>query len=345
MGSELIVFEKEVEAYMPRWEDVLQASGVPVATFMRSVVISCERNPALLQANRQTLLLAGTSLAVLGLEADGVTGQGFLVSFRGRVQPLVGYKGFNTQAGRSGMMLLGEAVHRNDEFDYELGTRPWVHHKPVLENRGPIVAAWSQLTHSSIPPSTPTILGLEELEEIMKRSPAARKGDGPWRDNSIGYSAMCAKSAKRRQARSVPLNLGIGARQMLLAAAMEEKAEMTGEAAYLTPDGALLGSDGRSTPEPVPIAPPDENASKVLDVPPLEVHLADGSKRSFTVIDDWKTFMIRGITTIQDPVKLNAFEERNNNQMAAVANFPGWTGAAEEIENAFAARKKELGND
>ena len=49
-----------------------------------------------------------------GLEVDGVTGQAFLVPFAGKVQLVVGYKGYNTLGARAGLTITGEVVRSGD---------------------------------------------------------------------------------------------------------------------------------------------------------------------------------------------------------------------------------------
>jgi phage RecT family recombinase len=70
------------------------------------------------------------SAACLGLEVDGVTGQAYLIPFKGRAQLVVGYKGYNTLAARSGITITGAVVREGDEFDYQLGSAAFVRHKP-----------------------------------------------------------------------------------------------------------------------------------------------------------------------------------------------------------------------
>ena len=67
-------------------------------------VIQCgERNRTLYECQPHSLRLAVLSMATMNLESDGFTGQGYLLPFnmRGRgkvVQPVIGYKGYNTLA-------------------------------------------------------------------------------------------------------------------------------------------------------------------------------------------------------------------------------------------------------
>ncbi len=115
--NDLVVFEKQLQPLIPRFEQVL-ARIMPVERLVASLMISLERTPKLLDCDRQSLLNAAMTFAVLGLELDGVTGQGFLLPFkikgRGVVQPCIGYKGYNTLGARANMTITGEVVREGD---------------------------------------------------------------------------------------------------------------------------------------------------------------------------------------------------------------------------------------
>lgn len=255
VSSDLVIFENTLKPLAPRFEQAL-AGAIPVERLMRSIMVSVERNPDLLtKSDRQSLLNASMSAACLALEVDGVTGQAFFIPFAGKAQLVIGYKGMNTLGARSGFSIQGEVVREGDEFDYELGDRGFVKHKPKLGNRGPILAAWA--TASSLHrPSLVSVLGIDDIMEIMKKSPGAKRSDSPWRDMMIGFPAMAAKSAKRRLSRAMPLNADP---RFHLAAAMEEGFEERGKNTWIDPqrgvqidgeiisDMPLINHDQRST--------------------------------------------------------------------------------------------------
>src|SRR5689334_8691698 len=95
---------------------------------VRTVLISVERTPKLRECSMESVVMAATTFAVLGLEVDGVTGQGFLLPFKGKVQPVTGYKGYNTLGHRAGLTITGGLYREGDEFDYAEGSRAFVHH-------------------------------------------------------------------------------------------------------------------------------------------------------------------------------------------------------------------------
>jgi recombination protein RecT len=235
MASELVIFENTLRPLAPRFEQAL-AGAVPVERLMRSIMVSVERNPKLLEANRQSLLNASMSAACLALEVDGVTGQAFFVPFKGQAQLIIGYKGMNTLAARSGFTVQGEVVREGDEFDFELGDKGFVRHKPKLVGGDrPIIAAWATASANNRP-SIISVLSYDDILDIRKKSPGASRSDSPWNDAKIGFPAMASKSAKRRLSRAMPLNADP---RFHLAAAMEEATEERGRSAWIDPQRGL----------------------------------------------------------------------------------------------------------
>jgi recombination protein RecT len=236
--NELIALERQLEPLAPHFAQVL-GNMMPVERLVRTVVISAERMPRLLQCDRQSLFNGAMTFAVLGLEVDGATGQGYLVPFNDRrrgiqiVQPVIGYKGYNTLGARSGLTIAGGVVREGDEFDYGEGSKAFVHHKRKLggERDRKIIAAWSTAT-STLRPAIVKVLSIDELLSIKAKSP--RGNEPPWADREIGFPAMCEKSAKRRLARDMPLNV------FQLAAGMEEAFEEQGKPAWISEQRSVV---------------------------------------------------------------------------------------------------------
>jgi recombination protein RecT len=229
--NELVAFERQLAPLAPRFAEVL-GQTMPVERLIRTVAVAVERLPKLLECNRQSLFNAAMSAAVLGLEVDGVTGQAFLIPFKDRAQLVIGYKGFSTLAARAGITITGSVVREGDVFEFDLG-EGWITHKPTLGNKGRIVAAWAKAAHSSRPPVV-VVLGIDELLAVKAKSPGARKTDSPWNDPAIGFPAMCEKTAKRRLARSLPLNT------MHAAARMDEAVDEQGKSAWIDPARGVI---------------------------------------------------------------------------------------------------------
>jgi hypothetical protein len=154
-----------------------------------------------------------------------------------------------------------------------------------------IVAAWSAAT-STTRPTVVAVMGIDELLSVKQRSPGARRQDSPWNDPAIGFAAMCEKTAKRRLARSLPLNV------MVKAAVLDEAHEEQGRAAWIrdtgdvvvegevlaerepspTPSAAdLIGEGTLHTPSPpspaAPAAPHTVGAAPDSSAPSVELYI------------------------------------------------------------------------
>jgi recombination protein RecT len=239
MANELALIEHQLTAVAPRLSDAL-GRHMPVKQLIQTVLVSCERTPTLFKCSPQSILNGAMTFAVLGLPVDGVTGQGFLIPFKGQAQAVIGYKGYNTLAARAGLTITAGTVREDDAFEYELGSHAFIRHKPTLGSRARIVAFYACATANDRP-AIPAILSIEDVMAIHARSPAARSERSPWNDPEIGFPAMGEKSARRRLARSTPLRIDMP--QFQFAARMEEAFDEQGKLGWITPERGLVLED------------------------------------------------------------------------------------------------------
>jgi len=245
MNQDIAILEKQMAPLAPHFAQVL-GTTMPVERLIRTVIVSVERAPKLLQCDRQSLFNAAMSAAVLGLEVDGVTGQAFLIPFKNRAQLVIGYKGMNTLAARAELTISGAVVRDGDFFEFDLGAST-ISHKPVLNNKGRIVAAWARAAHLRRPPVI-VVLGIDELLAVKAKSPGAKMPDSPWNDPSLGFVAQCEKTAKRRLWRSLPLSV------MQLAARMDEAVNEQDKPAWISPERGVIIDGAATDAAPTPTA-------------------------------------------------------------------------------------------
>lgn len=251
MPNDITVVKRHLDSVSPRLTDVL-AGRMPVAQLIQTVLQSFERNDKLYDCLPQSVLNAAMTFAVLGLPVDGVTGQGFMVPFKGRAQPIVGYKGYNTLAARAGVTIQAGTVFESDHFEFQLGTNPNLVHKPAHVRGERIICFWAVATSRERPPIV-EVMSLADIIAVKEKSPAVKGGaETPWNDPIIGFVAMGQKTVRRRLARSMPLALNHP--EFHLAARLDQAHEEQGEAAYLLPGGRLMVDDQimpiRNTEEP-----------------------------------------------------------------------------------------------
>jgi recombination protein RecT len=234
MANELAVIENHLRAVRPRLDAAL-GGVMPSTRLEQTILVSCERTPALLACTPQSVLNAAMTFAVLGLPVDGATGQGYMIPFKRQAQAVIGYRGYNTLGARAGLTITGGTVREDDEFDFELGSGAFLKHRPRLGSRARIVAFWAVASALERPPII-SVLSLDDVMAIKAKS--AGRESGPWADPDIGFPAMGEKSAKRRLARSTPLRIDLPAFHM--AARMEEAFDEQGKLSWITPSHGVV---------------------------------------------------------------------------------------------------------
>ncbi len=251
MGSEVAIIERQLTPLAPRFDNMLRGSLMDSKSLIAGVLICVERNPRLTECTPQSIINCTNTAAALRLPIDGASGQFFPLPFnnKGRTvaQPCIGYKGFNTIGARGGLTINAGVVREGDlEWDYQEGTGGFVRHKKKLDNDGRVIAAWATGSAKDRP-DVVCVMGVGEIEEIMKRSPAYRNGkDTPWKDPKVGYIAMCEKTPRRRLARSIPWEIDSG--RFLMAARLDEAFDEQGKHAYIGSQGLVV--DGENSPLP-----------------------------------------------------------------------------------------------
>lgn len=314
--NELMVFENSIQPLVPRFGQVL-GTIMPVERFMRTLYTACETTPKLLKADRQSLLNAAMTGAVLGLEADGATGQFFLLPFEMRklnriiVQPVIGYKGFNTIGARSGLTIAGGVVRERDDFDYDEGSKPFVHHKRKLgdEKDRRIYAAWATAVSRDRPPIV-KVLSIDDIMAVKAKSP--RGNEAPWADPAVGFPAMAEKTAKRRLARDMPLTL------FQRAARMEEAFEEQQRVSYIHPERGVVDSAGDViAPNHSDVTPTFEDLTDPPDVLTRARLAATNGKEAFRAL--WRSLNTEDRATLKPHMESlqQAAETADNDQTEA----------------------------
>lgn len=100
----------------------------------RLALTAFSQNRALEKCELNTIFASVVIASQLGLEI-GIAGQGFLVPYKGRCTFIPGWQGLVDLVSRSGRAAVWTgAVFEGDEFDWALGDRPYVKHKPQGED-------------------------------------------------------------------------------------------------------------------------------------------------------------------------------------------------------------------
>jgi recombination protein RecT len=174
-------------------------SQIPVDRFIRTTVTAVQMNPALLNADRRTLLASTMRAAQDGLLCDGR--EAALVLFGQSVQymPMVG--GILKKLRQSGELasISAHVVYSHDDFDYQLGDDERISHKPHLgEDRGKAIAVYA-IARTKDGATYREVMSVADVEKVRATSRA--KNSGPWVQ---WWDEMARKTVIRRLAKRLP---------------------------------------------------------------------------------------------------------------------------------------------
>ena len=112
--------------------------------FARLALTTLRKTPKLMQTDPDSFVGALYSAAALGLEPD-VNGECYLVPYGRETQLIVGYQGLAKLFWQHPLAarLSAEYVCEHDEFEYDKGLQPRLHHKPALGDRGKVIAYYA----------------------------------------------------------------------------------------------------------------------------------------------------------------------------------------------------------
>lgn len=119
-------YQGEIERALPRHMNADRMARIALTAF--------RRNPKLGNCEPASVFAAVIQASQLGLEID-MQGRAFLIPYKSECQFVPGWKGLVDLLNRSGKGTAWTgAVFSGDEFDYALGDRPFVTHKPSGED-------------------------------------------------------------------------------------------------------------------------------------------------------------------------------------------------------------------
>jgi len=188
---------------------------IPPARFARVAMTAAQNNPELLECSRKSLFNSIMKCAQDGLLPDGreaaiVVRKNWKERTKDAAyQPMIA--GIRKKARNSGDISDWNVsvVYANDFFDYAKGDDPYIHHKPTLDEPGPIIAAYSIaiLKDGSISREVMPIRKIHEIRDKYSESWKAFKGghikSTPWND---AEDSMCCKTVAHRHSKVLPMS-------------------------------------------------------------------------------------------------------------------------------------------
>ena len=123
----------KLEELAPQMQLILP-SHISVERMIQIILNACSANPTLMEPKmRYSLFLACIQAAKLKLKPNTPLGECYLIPYKGIVTMQPGYRGIKKLVMNTGLVSSMEprVVYENDEFDYGLGLKPFLTHKPA----------------------------------------------------------------------------------------------------------------------------------------------------------------------------------------------------------------------
>ncbi len=174
--------------------------------FTRITLSALSTNPKLSECSANSFLGAMMTAAQLGVEPNTPLGQAYLIPYRnhGRLecQFQLGYKGLIDLAYRSGevKMIQAHTVYENDDFTYELGLEPKLHHIPAKSDRGAPIFFYA-VFHTKDGGYGFEVMSIEDVQTHAQKY-SKSYGNGPWQTN---FEEMAKKTVLKRVLKYAPL--------------------------------------------------------------------------------------------------------------------------------------------
>lgn len=174
--------------------------------FTRITLSALSTNPNLSKCSANSFLAAMMTAAQLGVEPNTPLGQAYLIPYRnhGRLecQFQLGYKGLIDLAYRSGevKMIQAHTVYENDDFTYELGLEPKLHHIPAKSDRGAPIFFYA-VFHTKDDGYGFEVMSIEDVQTHAQKYSKSYE-NGPWQTN---FEEMAKKTVLKRVLKYAPL--------------------------------------------------------------------------------------------------------------------------------------------
>lgn len=202
--------------------------------FVSVTVTAIKRSPELITAEADSLYTSIIRCAQDGLMPDGR--EAALVIFKENGVPKVQYLpmigGIRKVAAEDGFTLNAHVVYENDDFDYELGARAWVKHKPAPlgQQRGEPRGAYATATDASGQlVADPEVMDVAQIEHV--RSKSKQKDGLAWKND---WPEMARKTVARRLFKSLPRGRQTSERVDRVIRAADEEFEFPPDAPPMT---------------------------------------------------------------------------------------------------------------
>lgn len=174
--------------------------------FLSSVIASVQRTPELLNCELSTVINSFMVMAQLELMPSDVTGEAYVLPYKGKAQFQLGYQGLVTLFYRAGARAItAEIVYKNDKFDYTNGI---ITHSPDVfsDKRGEAIGAYV-IVETQQGGKISKVMKKNDIMEIGKKfSKSFSSSFTPWKETNDPELWMWKKTVLKQAAKLVPKN-------------------------------------------------------------------------------------------------------------------------------------------
>ena len=198
----LVAMQGTLEKMADKFTEALPRQ-MDVNKFISVAKLTLNKNPKLLQADKTSLMQTFMKAAQDGLYLDGK--EAAAVQYGQSVQYIPMVEGIIKVLHNSGLIktLCAEVVYENDLFDYELGTKQHITHKPLITgDRGKPLCVYA-IAVTTNQGEYYEVMNMAEIDKCRQVSKASSSPHSPW---VKWFDQMAKKTVIHRIAKRLPKN-------------------------------------------------------------------------------------------------------------------------------------------
>jgi len=198
----LVAMQGTLEKMADKFREALPPT-MDESKFISVLKLTLNQNPKLLQADKNSLMQTFMRAAQDGLYLDGR--EAAAVQYGQSVQYIPMVEGVIKVLHNSGLIktLCAEVVYENDLFDYELGTKQHITHKPLITgDRGKPVCVYA-IAVTSNDGQYIEIMNMNDVNKCKEQAKGASSPHSPW---VKWFDQMARKTVIHRIAKRLPKN-------------------------------------------------------------------------------------------------------------------------------------------
>jgi len=198
----LVAMQGTLEKMADKFTEALPRQ-MDVNKFISVAKLTLNKNPRLLQADKQSLMQTFMKAAQDGLYLDGR--EAAAVQYGQSVQYIPMVEGIIKVLHNSGLIktISAEVVYENDFFDYELGTAPKITHKPlIVGDRGKPMCVYA-VAITTNDGEYYEVMNMDQINQCRQVSKASSSPHSPW---TKWFDQMAKKTVIHRIAKRLPKN-------------------------------------------------------------------------------------------------------------------------------------------